>query len=901
MSNNNGRGGEGREKKKRNKFNGRNNNGSINITLNNLSINGHGSSITQQKIKGQQVMLPTRSGFGKAGRKIQLSANFFEVSFPDHEIYQYDVTLQPSSCPRQLNREIIEKMVAFYSDIFGEQRPVYDGRNAIFTIRPLTISPPKQEFLVKYNDEKESKDREFKVTIKYVAHTSMLALHQVLRNQTSSMPHNTIQAMDVAMRHLPSLRYIPVGRSFFSPPDEPGCYQLGNGREVWFGYHQSLRPSQWKMMINLDISSSAFYKTQPVLDLLCKIVQEDFKKKKRQLRDHERVKFLKEIKGLKIQITHLGKVKRKYRVTGVTLLSTGCQTFKMENDGLVSDVIVASYFLERYNFKLKYPNLPCLQVGDPSKSVYLPIEVCEVVAGQRCLKKLNEKQSAEMIKATVTSASRRKKEIQSIARKADFSNDPYVKYFGIQVKPDMTVFDGRVIDSPVLQYGNELQTNKAQEIKPRNGVWNLQDKAFRSTTAIDKWALVLFVQEKQCSYQAVKQFVNSLVEVGHGLNMPFAAQPLHCEYASRNANDVEGLFSTLIANHLDLQLIVAVLSGKTPLYAEIKRLGDTLFGVPTQCIQMKTVLKAAKQSLANVCLKVNAKLGGINGIIAPRCKPKRIFDKPVVFLGADVTHPGPGDDTKPSIAAVVGSIDAHPMHYCTSVRVQKHRQEMIAELSSMVREILLAFYRSTRNKPSMIIMYRDGVSEGQFAQIVQHEVHAIRQACKSLEAGYEPGITFLVVQKRHHARFFAERQSDQVGKAGNIPPGTIVDRHICHPSEYDFYLCSHAGIQGTSKPAHYHVLWDDNNITADELQQLTYMLCHTYVRCTRSVSIPAPAYYAHLAAFRARFHLMQKEGSIDSGSRSTPSVSSSEHEIGISTMTDAVRPHVKLAQTLYFA
>ena len=40
---------------------------------------------------------------------------------------------------------------------------------------------------------------------------------------------------------------------------------------------------------------------------------------------------------------------------------------------------------------------------------------------------------------------------------------------------------------------------------------------------------------------------------------------------------------------------------------------------------------------------------------------------------------------------------------------------------------------------------------------------------------------------------------------------------------------------------------------------LTYQLCHTYVRCTRSVSIPAPAYYAHLVAFRARYHLVEKE------------------------------------------
>lgn len=66
-------------------------------------------------------------------------------------------------------------------------------------------------------------------------------------------------------------------------------------------------------------------------------------------------------------------------------------------------------------------------------------------------------------------------------------------------------------------------------------------------------------------------------------------------------------------------------------------------------------------------------------------------------------------------------------------------------------------------------------------------------------------------------------------------------------------------LQGTSRPSHYHVLWDDNNFTADELQSLTYQLCHTYVRCTRSVSIPAPAYYAHLVAFRARYHLMDRE------------------------------------------
>lgn len=34
-----------------------------------------------------------------------------------------------------------------------------------------------------------------------------------------------------------------------------------------------------------------------------------------------------------------------------------------------------------------------------------------------------------------------------------------------------------------------------------------------------------------------------------------------------------------------------------------------------------------------------------------------------------------------------------------------------------------------------------------------------------------------------------------MGKSGNVPAGTTVDSTITHPSEFDFYLCSHAGIQ----------------------------------------------------------------------------------------------------------
>ncbi len=148
----------------------------------------------------------------------------------------------------------------------------------------------------------------------------------------------------------------------------------------------------------------------------------------------------------------------------------------------------------------------------------------------------------------------------------------------------------------------------------------------------------------------------------------------------------------------------------------MKRVGDTVLGLATQCIQVKNVNKTSPQTLSNLCLKINVKLGGVNNILVPTIRPK-VFNEPVMFLGADITHPPAGDEKKPSIAAVVGSMDAHPSRYAAVVRVQSHRQEVIGDLSTMIRELLIQFYRSTRFKPLRLIMYRTGVSEGQFHQV----------------------------------------------------------------------------------------------------------------------------------------------------------------------------------------
>ena len=243
-------------------------------------------------------------------------------------------------------------------------------------------------------------------------------------------------------------------------------------------------------------------------------------------------------------------------------------------------------------------------------------------------------------------------------------------------------------------------------------------------------------------------------------------------------------------------MVIVPMKNNKEIYAEVKRVGDNVLGIPTQCVKIKQVEGAKPQVCANLSMKINAKLGGVNHVIHPSVQ----FNYVIIF-GADVTHPSPTEKEIPSIAAVVASMDVNAAKYHARVHAQKHErsggaQEIIDDLAVMVKELLFDFYKETKGrKPNRIIFYRDGVSEGQFDQVLVHEVRAVQEACEMLEKEYHPQITFIVVQKRHHTRLFCEDMRDASGKDQNVPPGTTVDRGITHPYEFDFYLCSHYGIK----------------------------------------------------------------------------------------------------------
>ncbi|CAM6055532.1 unnamed protein product [Sphagnum tenellum] len=88
-------------------------------------------------------------------------------------------------------------------------------------------------------------------------------------------------------------------------------------------------------------------------------------------------------------------------------------------------------------------------------------------------------------------------------------------------------------------------------------------------------------------------------------------------------------------------------------------------------------------------------------------------------------------------------------------------------------------------------MVTGGVSASQFQQCLDLEVTAFIKAGEALESGYHPKITFIVAQKGPKTQFFPIIQSI---RSGHVLPGTVIDKDVWHPSNYDFFLCSHAGL-----------------------------------------------------------------------------------------------------------
>ncbi|CAB4400131.1 unnamed protein product [Rhizophagus irregularis] len=808
-----------------------------------------------------------RPGIGNKGEPIKVRANFFEVTkMQKTKIIHYDVTIKPEVPPR-LNRKVFNLFSEKNQEALGGVRPVFDGRTNMFTHKPLPFEGKSFDVKLEEGNVPVARKRppeDFRITIRKARDIDMEELFQFLfaKSRMTENCQMAITAMDIIISHEISAKYPTVRNSFYTPQ---GARSLFGGIEAWQGYYQSARPTRGKMMINIDLSATAFYEEGPLIRMVAKILDlrspNDLRKG---LSDKDRQKVEKRIKNLKIRDNHNPENKRKFKIEKLTKTPASHTTF--DKDG--SRIDVKTYFQNQFNKRLIYPFLPCVVVR---KTVYLPLEVCDVILQQRYIRKLDKNLTDEMMKFTRQNPNVRANKIHDGLNILNYKGNEYLKQFGMEVSKDMAVVNARILPTPTIQYH---QSSREHRVQPNGGAWNLRDKKVANGATLSSWSVMVFSNYKHLPDQAIKFFVRELVNTCQdtGMNILDRDPPI-CR-GNPIGNIEESLNKAYLnakekARVIKPQLILCILPNAGPeLYAEIKRISETAIGVATQCIQSIHMKNPKKQYCANVCLKMNVKLGGENSFLIPE-HIQFLIDDPTILMGADVTHPtATADDESPSYAALCGSMNVKASRYAASLRVQTGGTEIIIDLENMVKESLKAFYQTCGLKPKKILFYRDGVSESQFMEVLECELTAIRAACRSLEASYKPNITFVVVQKRHHTRLFPIHGGD---RTGNCIPGTVVDMDITHPFEFDFYLLSHAGLLGTSRPAHYRVLYDENGFDANRLQMLSYNLCYVYARCTRAVSLVPPVYYAHLAAARAKIHSPYRDTDTESskGDKST--------------------------------
>ncbi|CAF5226432.1 unnamed protein product, partial [Rotaria magnacalcarata] len=104
-----------------------------------------------------------------------------------------------------------------------------------------------------------------------------------------------------------------------------------------------------------------------------------------------------------------------------------------------------------------------------------------------------------------------------------------------------------------------------------------------------------------------------------------------------------------------------------------------------------------------------------------------------MFFGADVIHPTNVTRQHPSIAVVVGSCDS----LCSTTAVRVCQQfpkegkcsiETIIGMTDMVEQLLDNYRQVNKILPNKVVFYRDGVDDGQFGKIIEHEIPAIQEA-----------------------------------------------------------------------------------------------------------------------------------------------------------------------------
>ncbi|KAK4502389.1 hypothetical protein PRZ48_005814 [Zasmidium cellare] len=876
---------------------------------------------------------PGRSGYGTKGRKIVLRTNYFtlttafEQNQPEVALYKYEIEMgQELSRPKTRRLfDILLTHPAFqdcnwatdYSKILVTTKkmdveklmadpkfkkvtlPPEDGNSQ----QPASNSGPAPDFV------RQARDRNtFDVRITYQNSYAPRELIQYLQSSSAGAAYegrtDLVQVLNIIMAKAPNSanQVRKAGQNNFYPyGTHPGrqFQDLGKGLEALRGYYASVRPAVNRLLVNLNVTSGAFFKSMPLVQLVREFngnneQNEAFlrmlKVRADYVKDGQGKPFMSKTKTI---VGFAKSVEDKFTVKrcgNAHEIKFSYVDRAMPNPQ-PRQVTVNDYFRQHHGITLKQPNLPVLNVGTRNDPQYLPPELCFVLPGQPYRRLLSGDQTTEMLRFAARPPNLN---AMSIAGTADApgnglrifrlsapAGEPNpqansVHPFGFRVGTSMISVPGRILDTPKIKYGSsDARVNK--------GSWNCADQKFVRPGKFNRWQVLIInrqgnrgnalIESPQGDMLAPENLIKTLEGYlkAYGINMG-ARGPTErimldqLTFQNRQSNDrtLKQAFAKAEENRVDMLFIILPEADKW-LYARIKYFGDIDHGIGSICSVGSKLQKPGGQGMymGNLALKFNLKGNGVSHSV-PNTAVNPI-DSNTMLVGIDVTHPSPGS-TKgaPSIACIVASTDSSMFQWPGSIRRQEGRVEMVAKLDEMVDERLALWQkRNSGRLPTKIVIYRDGVSEGQYDDVLKKELPSFETAFEKRYGAKDkwPKVAIIIVGKRHHTRFYPSREEDadydpKRGKGSWNPlPGTVVDRGIANKVLREFWLQAHQGLQGTARPAHYVVIKDDIAFGADALEQFTHHLCYHFNRATKAVSICPPAYYADLLCERGRAYL----------------------------------------------
>ncbi|KAI0117862.1 ribonuclease H-like domain-containing protein [Nemania sp. FL0031] len=887
--------------------------------------------------------LPMRPGYGSKGTPLILWANYFALQAPARLLlYQHSLTVTPQAAGKKLSH-IINLFLQTPQLRAVLQQAATDFKSTLIAREQIATQSFELFYRAEGEDEPLQDARRYIVKIELVKALSVGDLVSYLSSASmNTQPIETapiIQGLNILVNHYtksqPSDRIATIGSSKSFRLSGSTGWSLGYGSKAIRGYFTSVRAATGRILLNVQVNHSAFYEDKSLEWLMS-----EFNKQRLGLPQLEQF-----IRKLRVKVTHLPKKRNRsggeiIRVKVISRLAhiddgkaerdhpqvlthpprvkrngagaeevhfwldaaPGPSTSKGKGSASAGGryISVYDYFKSAYNITIKTPGCPVVNVGTKQRPTYLPAEVCYVLPGQPMRRQLSSSQTSKMIERAVRFPGENAQSIKDEGLRTNGlpggASPTQLEKFGATVSPTLITVRGRVLVEPKVIYADNKQTLAVA------GNWNMVSRnatmKFCRSATLPKWKFVNFEMDQTYNVpkiggselgKIVDSYKKVLVSAGLIISNYAGAEIIRL-----NGNDdptLNGYFQNLAGQGIKL-LFVILPHSPIPVYNRIKQLGDVMHGIHTVCSVSAKIRKGGgmDQYLRNEALKVNLKLGGENHYVQPQGLGLISEDKTMV-VGIDVTHPSPGSsDAAPSIAAMVASLNSKLGQWPGILKVQaKRRQEMVSALTEMLESRLELWRSRGRHSafPENILVYRDGVSEGQYDEVLTNELPQLRAACRRKyppadQARGLPRMTIVVVGKRHHTRFYVTKESD-ADRSGNSRAGTVVDRGVTQARNWDFFLQSHAAIKGTARPAHYFVLLDEifraryardpmKNV-ADELQMVTQSMCYVFGRATKAVSYCTPAYYADILCERARcylYHVFEDASSVPFASGATP-------------------------------